>query len=392
MSDALYLAWRYLAHHRFKTVILVLSIALIVFIPAGLRVLVAESEARLTARAEATPLLVGLRGSPLELVLSSLYFASDVPETMSYGEVERIAGTGFAAPIPLYVRFRSQDDPIVATSLDYFGLRGLRVAAGRPMTRLGDCVLGASVARRRGLGPGDTVVSSPESVFDLAGVYPLRMRVTGVLGPADGPDDEAIFVDVKTAWIIEGLAHGHDDLARPEAAGAVLRRDGNRITANASVKEYNEITAENAASFHFHGDPAGFPITAVIAVPHDRKSATLLLGRYQAGAETLQILEPATVLDELLATILTIQRFVVAALVLVGLATLATAALVFMLSLRLRRAEVETMVKIGGSRGAIASVLASEIVSVLVAGAAIAAGLTLATAWLGDTAFRALVQ
>ncbi len=72
MTGVLFMAWRYLVYHRIKTVVLLLSITLIVFIPAGLRVLVRQSEQQLTARAEVTPLLVGAKGSPLELVLSSL--------------------------------------------------------------------------------------------------------------------------------------------------------------------------------------------------------------------------------------------------------------------------------------------------------------------------------
>ena len=59
MNGPLYLAWRYLLYHRVKTAILVTSIMLIVFLPVGLNVLVGQSAAELTARAEATPLLVG---------------------------------------------------------------------------------------------------------------------------------------------------------------------------------------------------------------------------------------------------------------------------------------------------------------------------------------------
>ena len=59
MKSLLYLAWRYLAHNRFKSAVLVLSITLIVYVPVGLRVLVGQSAAELTARAEATPLLIG---------------------------------------------------------------------------------------------------------------------------------------------------------------------------------------------------------------------------------------------------------------------------------------------------------------------------------------------
>ncbi len=391
MKEALYLAWRYLAYHRIKTAILVTSITLIVFLPVGLNVLVGQSAAELTARAEATPLLVGAKGSPLELVLNSLYFESDAPEITSYGQVLRVDESGLAEPIPLYVRFRSREHPIVGTTLAYFEFRNLRLATGRAMAVLGECVLGARVAASLGIGPGDTVVSSPESVFDLAGVYPLRMRVVGVLEPSHTPDDLAVFVDLKTAWIIEGLGHGHQDMAAPEAAAGVLSREENRITANASVVQYNEITEENIDSFHFHGDLAGNPITAIIAVPHSEKSGVLLMGRYQGDGEPSQIVRPVAVMNDLLDTILTIQSYVVAAILIVAVATLATAALVFLLSLRLRKREIETMVKIGGSRLSVAAVLVSEIVVVLVLGVALAGGLTLLTSRFGSAAIRTFI-
>ena len=387
MKHVLYMAWRYLAYHRIKSLILVGAIALIVFIPAALRVLVRQGETQLTARAQATPLLLGARDSPLELALNSLYFSADVPETIEFGRAQDIAATGLAGAIPLYVRFRSQNHPIVGTTVDYFAYRGLRVAAGRQMATLGECVVGATVASARGLEPGDQVISSPESVFDLAGVYPLKMRVTGVLSPSHGPDDHAIFVDVKTAWIIEGLAHGHEDLRQPQAAGRVLRREGSNIVGNASVREYQEITPENIDSFHFHGDVATFPITAVIALPTDQKSTALLLGRYQSD-EALQLLQPSEVVDELLATVFSVQNVIVAALMVVGTTTLALVALVFLLSLRLRRGEIETMMKIGGSRPRIVSILGLEMAGVLGIGLLVSAGLTWCTSQIGPNAIQ----
>jgi putative ABC transport system permease protein len=83
---------------------------------------------------------------------------------------------------------------------------------------------------------------------------------------------------------------------------------------------------------------------------------------------------------------------VVAGAVLVGLATLATTALVFLLSLRLRRREIETLFKIGGSRLAVGAVMTSEIVGVLVAGIVLAGGLTALTRLFGSLAVRALVR
>ena len=389
MRDVLYLAWRYLAYHKIKTTILVASITLIVFLPVGLNVIVDQSSAELTARAEATPLLVGAKGSPLELVLNSLYFDSDPPELTSYAEALRISESGLATPIPLYVRFRSRESPIVGTTLDYFDFRGLRFATGRVMAVLGECVIGSRVAEALDVEVGGTVISSPESVFDLAGVYPLKMTVVGVLEPSFTADDEAIFVDVKTAWVIQGLVHGHQDLAAPEAAAGVLKRDGETIVGNASVVQYNEINVDNVDSFHFHGDMSGYPVSAIIAVPESQKSGTILMGRYEGDEEPSQIVQPTTVMNELLDTILTIQGFVVAAIMLVAAATIATAALVFLLSLRLRRREIETMTKIGGSRWIVGTILVSEVAAVLVLGVFLAGILTLVTSQFGAGIIRA---
>jgi putative ABC transport system permease protein len=371
--------------------ILVTSITLIVFLPVGLRVLVNQSETELTSRAEATPLVIGAKGSPLELVLNSLYFESEPPATMRYDEVTRVAESGLAQAIPLYTRFRVRGHPIVGTTLDYFEFRRLRIASGRNIALLGECVLGVEVAADLGAEPGGHVISSPENVFDLAGVYPLKMKVAGILERSHTPDDRAIFVDVKTSWIIEGLGHGHEDLTKPKAASGVLRREGNKVIANASVVQYNEITSDNMESFHFHGDLSEFPVTAVLVVPKDDRASALLQGRYLSPDERVQVGAPAAVMDDLLATILTVQSYVITAVVIVGLSTLATAALVFMLSLRLRRREIETMIKIGGTRASVFAVLTSEIAVVLLMGVVLAAGLTFLTSHFGSAIIRALV-
>jgi putative ABC transport system permease protein len=96
-------------------------------------------------------------------------------------------------------------------------------------------------------------------------------------------------------------------------------------------------------------------------------------------------------MDELLDTVLTVQSYIVAAISTVALATLATTALVFLLSLRLRRREIETLVKIGAAPGSVMAVLLSEVTVALLLGALLAAGLTFATSRLGSAAIRALL-
>lgn len=390
MRNVLYLAWRYLAYHRLKTTLLIGAVTLAIYLPLGLGVLLEQSAGQLMSRAEATPLVVGSRGSPLELVLNSLYFRSEAPKVTTYSEVDRIRESGLATAIPLLVRFRAREHTVVGTTIDYFDFRKASLAEGRYMATLGECVLGADVARALGLKTGDTLVTSPENVFDLAGVYPLKMKIVGVLAPSYTPDDEAVFTDIKTTWIIQGLGHGHQDLTEPEAADGVLKKEGNTVVANASVVQYNEITEENRDSFHFHGDQGGFPVTGILAVPKDQKSGVLLRGRYQAADELSQITRPRDVIEELLDTVFTVRTFVVAGLGLVGMATLVTTGLVFMLSVQLRRREFLTMARLGGSRLRVGAIVAAEIGVVLVASIALAGLMTVLSSGLGPGVLQKL--
>lgn len=392
MNHTLYMAWRYLAYHKVKTSLLVFSIALIVYLPIGLKVIVDQSAESLTARAEATPLVVGAKGSPLELVLNTLYFESATPEVMPYSEAIRAGDYGKGTAIPVYAGFRAQTQPIIGTTLDYFAFRGLSLSEGRDMALLGECVLGAVAARRLGVSPGGSVVSSPDSVFDIAGVYPLKMSVVGVLEPTDSPDDAAVFVDLKTAWVIAGLAHGHQDLSKPEAASQVLAKEDGVIVGNAAVVQYNEITPGNIDSFHFHGDTSTFPITAVIAVPRDDRASALLQGKYVGAGGSVQMVRPLGSINELLETVVSIRSYVVTAVLVVGLSTLVTTVLVFLLSLRLRRREIVTMHRIGGSRRRIAAVLTAEIVVTVFLGLCLAGILTAVTARFGAAFIRSIVM
>ncbi len=377
MSGALFLGWRYLAHHRFKSSILVASITLMLFLPAATRLLVEDSATALTARADHTPLILGALGSELELVLNSLYFHAESPAEFDNRFFIEAQSTGFATFIPIHSKFSAQGAPIVGTSLDYFDFRRLRVGRGRQLGLLGECIIGANVAARLGLGPGNTIISSPESVFDIAGVYPLKMKIAGVLDPAGTADDDAVFVDVRTTWIIQGLGHGHSDLAKT-GVGAILSRRDDMITANASLAHFAEITPENIASFHFHGSDQSFPLTSVIVVPPDQKNATLLLGRYQDN-EVLQLVAPGKVLDDLLETVFAVQNYVILGLAILSLATVAVITLVFLLGQQLRKGEFHTLSRIGASRGYISVLIASEIGFVFLISAVLATGLTWVT-------------
>ena len=249
----------------------------------------------------------------------------------------------------------------MGTTVDYLDFRALSFAEGRSFTILGESVLGAGAARRLGLGPGDSLTSSPESFFDLAGAYPLKTKVVGVLAPSGTPDDLAVFVDLKTAWVMQGIGHGHQDLTRVQDPTLVIERDAKRVVGSAKVVEYQEITESNRDSFHFHGEPSSYPVSAAVIVPEDDRAGTLLLGRFVDGSLGGQLIRPRAIVGDLMTTIFRIKEILDLAVAIVGTAAVLALVLVFSLSFRLREQELQTNFEIGASRGTTARLLAAEL-------------------------------
>lgn len=392
MIDSLYIAWQYIRYYRLRTLILVACIMLIAVLPLSLQLLLEESEQLLMSRAESTPLVVGARGSALDLAMNSLYFSDEQPQTIGAHVAGEVGATGLATGIPLHVRFQARGYPIVGTTLDYFDFRGLEITRGRTLVMLGECVLGAQVAAELGLGPGDSLVSSPETVFDLAGIYPLRMRVVGVFGQTHTPDDLAVFVDIRTTWVIEGLGHGHEDVTRTGDTSVLIERTASNVTANAKLVQYTEITDANRDAFHFHGDTGAYPLTAVLAVPADSRSGTILRGRYLEDA-VQQIIRPREVIDGLLENIFRIKDVIDGVIVIVSLATLLAIMLVFTLSIRLRARELDTIFRLGCSRLTSVQLLVGEMLLIaLISGVLVAVVLLVVSHYSGDLVRLLLVR
>jgi putative ABC transport system permease protein len=362
MKDSIYLAYRYLSYNRIRTLVLTFSMAIIIYLPIGLKRLITESEDQMLSRANSTPLIAGKKGSPTDLVINSLYFQQEKIETLTMEYASILDGTGFGYSIPLLSSFKARGFPIVGTSLDYFDFRELNPESGRLFSVVGECVIGSRVASRLGLLPGDSLISSPESFFDFAGVYPLKMDIVGVLEQSNTPDDDGVFVDVKTAWIIMGLGHGHQDLAQVYDPTLVLERSDSSVTAGAKLFMYNQISADNIEGFHFHGDTKEYPITSIIFIPNSQKSSTLLRGRIEAGEIDNQVVVPTLVVNNLLQSIFRIKQIFNSVFVIVGLAVVLIFGLVIALSLRLRKDELYTMFTIGSGKRKIAQIIGMELI------------------------------
>ena len=357
MRHILWLALQYLHYHWARSLLLVIVSAIVLLVPLATQILLSSSERTLTARAEATPLVLGKSGSALDLTMAALYFADDQPSPVTMAEVDAIWDSGYATPIPLYLPFSTQGFRIVGTSLDYFEFRGLQITEGRGLAVLGEAVIGAKVAAALNKSVGDTLISTPANLFDLDGTYPLEMTIVGILSPTSSADDSAVFTDIKTSWVIAGIGHGHDDVV-------TLDEDG-QARASAAIVQFQRITKDNIESFHFHGDASSYPVSAVLVDPYDERGATILRGRHTAANSPTQLIRPKGVIAKLVDRIFQVKRLFDIVALMIGLAALLAIGLAVFLTYRLRAREIETAYKIGAQRGMIAQLLVAETVILL---------------------------
>lgn len=153
-----------------------------------------------------TDLIVGARGSPLQLVLYAVFRLGDASNNIAWESYRKIAtDPAVAWTIPLSLGDSHRGYPVLGTSSDYFryfryGLKTpLAIADGRPFTDRRDdlfsAVLGAEVAQQLGYRLGQRIVlshgSGPLPGLDHAD---KPFAVVGILAPTGTPVDRTVHV------------------------------------------------------------------------------------------------------------------------------------------------------------------------------------------------------
>jgi len=363
MSGPWLLSWRHLRHHRGQTLILVACIGVAVFLPLATRLLVTRYEQQLSSRARSTPLVAGAKGNRFDLVMAGLYFRRAEVEPISWTQAEDITASGYGVPIPLNVRHTARGRPVVGTTPEYFELRRLPVARGTLPLQIGDVAVGANVARDLALDVGGALFSDQRELYDISKPPALKMYVSGVMARTGTADDDVVFVDVRTTWILEGLVHGHDP-AESVDEELVIGRAQRRVHLSPALIPYHEVTPENLHSFHYHGSPDALPLTAIIVQPRDLKSRTLLKSRFDVS-KRWQMLVPEVVIDELMGFVFRVKTVLDAYSAVLGAITVVLIGLVIALSMRLRAGEMLTLNRLGCSRSMVASLHAIELALVI---------------------------
>ncbi len=204
------IAWRYLWSRPLITIAAVTGIALGVALICAVLTLRRETEASLKREAGLFDMVVGAKGSPLQLVLSTVYHL-DVPTgnipVARYKALKADPRVAAAYAIGLgdnYKNFR-----IVGVESDYFGMKDpnrgtpvLELAQGELFKDAFDVVLGSSVAAQTDLKLGATFAGT-HGLVSVAGSAvhdDFPYRVVGILKPSGTAQDRAIFAPMESIW------------------------------------------------------------------------------------------------------------------------------------------------------------------------------------------------
>lgn len=209
------LALAYLRDRPLTTALNVLLLGVSVAMLVLLLQLGTQASARFERDVRGVDLVVGAKGSPLQLILSSL-FHIDQPN----GNIPLEARTllerdpAVARVVPLALGDSFDGFRIVGTDAGFAALYDTRLATGRAFSAPMEAVIGAEVARATGAGLGQKFTGShgleAEDGQDQGHDH-APFRVVGILAPSGGVTDRLILTSVESVWQVHGIEAHHDD-------------------------------------------------------------------------------------------------------------------------------------------------------------------------------------
>lgn len=373
------LSFAYLKDRGLNTALNILLLALGVATLIILLLFSSQLEGRFTRDAEGIDMVVGAKGSPLQLILSSIYHV-DVPTgNIPLGTLTMLRKqptVAEAIPLALGDNFRSFR--IVGTEPGYAALYGARLADGRMFAKPFEVVIGSEVAARtgatlgqrfvgsHGMGDGDKAHQHAETPF----------IVTGRLAPTGTVIDRLILTRVESVWDVHGIAHEeHDEHEHDEAH---------------AHEDEHEHEAEAAQDAAVRGTLE--PEVTALLVRFASPLAAVQLPSFINRQTQLQAAVPAVEVSRLLALLGigldAVRAFAVLLMLTAGLSIFVA----LLTALRQREGDMAMLRVIGASRGGIVGQIVAEGLILAAAGALLGVVLGHAVIGVATASFEELRQ
>jgi len=153
-------------------------------------------------------LVVGAKGSPLQLILSSIYYIDFPTGNIPLKAAQELARSPFVKKaVPLALGDNHNGVRIVGTDSNFVGIYKLKVKAGKFWQSDFETTIGTSVAENLKLKIGDTFYGA-HGLTGSTDVHKTHAyKVAGILAPQGNVTDNLILTNISSVWKM----HDHEE-------------------------------------------------------------------------------------------------------------------------------------------------------------------------------------
>ena len=281
------IAWKNIWFKPLNTILSIILLASSVAIITLLILLQQQFEEQFSDNANDIDLVLGAQGSPLQLVLSSVYQVDTPTGNINYDSAKVWMKHPFIEKaIPLAFGDNYLGYKIVGTTPDYLIKFGAKVVKGRVFQKTMEVVIGSTIAEKLNLRIGDHFQGTHGDAKEGEVHEEFEYKVVGIASPTGKVIDNLVLSNIESVWAI------HDEHTHEEENSSEEGHHEEEIHTN------DEAHIHSDECNHNHSNQSDKEITSVL-LKFRNKMAIMTWPRMIGQNTKMQVVSPAIEINRL---------------------------------------------------------------------------------------------
>lgn len=238
------IAWKNIWFKPLNTALSIILLTASVAIITLLILLENQFEKKFNDNIDGIDLVLGAQGSPLQLILSSVYQVDAPTGNIDYTEAKKWMKHRFVeTAIPLAFGDNYKGYRIVGTTPDYLKKYGAEVKTGKVFAKNFEVVVGSEIAQKLGIKVGDKFFGSHGDAEEGEVHDHQSYIVTGIASPTGKVVDNLILCNIQSVWAMHDHSHEEGEEAHDhdhDAAGETHDHDEHDHAAEEGAEHHHE--------------------------------------------------------------------------------------------------------------------------------------------------------
>ncbi|MCG8575724.1 MAG: FtsX-like permease family protein [Flavobacteriales bacterium] len=206
------IAWKNIIHKPLNSVLCLSLILFGVSIISLLIMIQKQFEEKFERDLKDIDLVMGAKGSPLQLVLSAVYHLDAPTGNIKLSEAQSIMdGPMIEEAIPLAYGDSYEGYRILGTTIAYIDHYGAEIEEGRAYSNAMETTIGYAVAKKTGLKIGDTFMGTHGEVKEGHVHEDQSYTVVGILKENNSVLDNLVLTEIESVWQVHSSHDEHSE-------------------------------------------------------------------------------------------------------------------------------------------------------------------------------------